>query len=260
MKPFVQLEQLRKSIGKITLSRHEAANALSLQLLEQLEKTLNKIKKDHHIRVVIITGEGEKAFCAGADLKERNEMNDQEVIHAVSKIGNVIQQIEALPQPVIAAMNGVAFGGGLEMALACDIRVAASHIKVGLTETTLGIIPGAGGTQRLPRLIGIGKAKELIYTGRRISAEEAYELGIVEYIVPKEQLMEKTIQLAEEIAENAPLALVQAKAAINYGLEVELMSGLKIEQLAYRSLIPTEDRREGLRAFQEKRRPNYQGK
>lgn len=260
MGPLVQFEQLGNGIGKITLFRPDAANALSLALLDELSKTLNKIKAEQNMRVIILTGAGEKAFCSGADLKERKEMNDQEVKIAVSAIGNVINQIEAFPQPVIAAINGVAFGGGLEMALACDLRIASNHIKLGLTETSLGIIPGAGGTQRLPRLIGIGKAKELIYTARKISAEEAYKLGIVEHIVSKEKLMEKAMQLAEEMAQNAPLALVQAKSAINTGLETDLITGLKIEQLAYHALISTEDRQEGLRAFQEKRRPVYHGK
>lgn len=260
MGPLVQFEQLGNGIGKITLFRPDAANALSLALLDELSKTLNKIKAEQNMRVIILTGAGEKAFCSGADLKERKEMNNQEVKIAVSAIGNAINQIEAFPQPVIAAMNGVAFGGGLEMALACDLRIASNHIKLGLTETSLGIIPGAGGTQRLPRLIGIGKAKELIYTARKISAEEAYKLGIVEHIVSKEELMEKAMQLAEEMAQNAPLALVQAKFAIKTGLETDLITGLKIEQLAYHCLIPTEDRLEGLRAFQEKRRPVYHGK
>lgn len=257
---LVDFKKDAQGIGFITLSRPEAANALSIQLLKELQSLLTEIKTDREVRVVVITGAGEKAFCAGADLKERKGMDDQQVKDAVSLIRSFVNGVESLPQPVIAAINGVAFGGGLELALACDVRIASQHAKMGLTETSLGIIPGAGGTQRLPRLISIGKAKELIYTAKRFSAEEAYSYGIVEYVVPYENLMEKATSLAEEMAGNAPLSLIQAKAAINKGIEVDLNSGLKMEELAYNALIPTEDRLEGLRAFEEKRAPEYKGK
>ena len=217
------------------------------------------LKNDSDVRVVILTGAGEKAFCAGADLKERRGMTDHEVKKTVRLIGSTVNEVEALPQPVIAALNGVAFGGGLELALACDLRIGALEASVGLTETSLAIIPGAGGTQRLPRLIGVGKAKELIFTSKRLTAEEAEAIGILEYVVPRTQLLEKALELAESIAKNAPLALIQAKTAINQGMEVDLATGLKIEELAYQSLIPTEDRLEGLRAFAEKRPPQYKG-
>lgn len=144
--------------------------------------------------------------------------------------------------------------------MACDIRIGAQETKVGLTETSLGIIPGAGGTQRLPRLIGIGKAKELIYSAKRLSAEEAGTLGLLEYVVPREKLLDKAIEIATAMTKNAPLALIQAKTAINNGIEVDLNTGLKIEELAYNELLPTEDRLEGLRAFAEKREPQYKGK
>ena len=164
---------------------------------------------------------------------------------------SIVNEVEALPQPVIAALNGVAFGGGLELALACDLRIGALEADVGLTETSLAIIPGAGGTQRLPRLIGLGKAKELIFTAKRLTAEEAEDIGLLEYVVPRAQLLEKAHRDCDEsIAKNAPLALIQAKTAINKGIEVDLATGLKIEELAYNALIPTEDRLEGLRAFQ----------
>lgn len=257
---LVQLKTIEHGIGIVTLNRKEAANAMSVQLLTELQETLHEIHYNPQIRVVLLTGDGEKAFCAGADLKERKGMNEQQVKEVVSLIGSTVNQVEALPQPVIAVLNGVAFGGGLELALACDLRIAASHVKMGLTETSLGIIPGAGGTQRLPRLIGIGKAKELIYTARRIDAKEAYEIGLVEHVVEHEQLMDKAIQLALEMGKNAPLSLIQAKTAINKGLEVDLMTGLQIESLAYDRLLHTEDRLEGLLAFQEKRQPKYTGK
>jgi len=257
---LVQFNEIEKGIGLITLNRPEAANAMSLQLLKELNETLVAISKNREIRVVLITGSGEKAFCAGADLKERKTMNEQQVRETVKLIGSTVNQVEALPQPVIAVMNGVAFGGGLELALACDLRIASSEAKMGLTEVSLGIIPGAGGTQRLPRIIGVGKAKELIYTARRISANEALEIGLINSVYDKEILLEKATELALEIAKNAPLSLIQAKVAINKGIEVDLTTGLKIVELAYNELLHTEDRLEGLVAFQEKRQPQYQGR
>jgi len=260
MTQLVRFEIVEGSIGLITLTRPDAANAMSVQLLKELGATLDHINGDSAVRVVLLTGAGEKAFCAGADLKERKGMSDQQVKQIVQLIGATVTKVEALAQPIIAVLNGVAFGGGLELALACDLRIAANHVKVGLTETSLGIIPGAGGTQRLPRLIGIGKAKELIYTARRLSAEEAKDYGIVEYVYESHEVQTKAMQLAQDMAKNAPLSLIQAKIAMNQGVEVDLASGLKIESLAYSALIPTEDRLEGLLAFQEKRAPQYSGK
>ncbi|KEK11871.1 enoyl-CoA hydratase [Lysinibacillus sphaericus] len=260
MTQLVRFELLEGSIGLITLLRPEAANAMSEQLLRELSDTLDQINGDPTVRVVLLTGAGEKAFCAGADLKERKGMSDRQVKQIVQLIGATVAKVETLAQPVIAVLNGVAYGGGLELALACDLRVAAAHVKLGLTETSLGIIPGAGGTQRLPRLIGLGKAKELIYTARRLNAEEAKNYGIVEYVHETHEVMERAQQLALEMAKNAPLSLVQAKVAMNQGVEVDLATGLKIESLAYSALIPTEDRLEGLLAFQEKRAPHYSGK
>ncbi|MGY4793842.1 enoyl-CoA hydratase [Lysinibacillus fusiformis] len=260
MTQLVRFELLEGSIGLITLSRPEAANAMSVQLLHELSDTLDQINGDPAVRVVLLTGAGEKAFCAGADLKERKGMSDRQVKQIVQLIGATVAKVETLAQPVIAVLNGVAFGGGLELALACDLRIAATNVKLGLTETSLGIIPGAGGTQRLPRLIGLGKAKELIYTARRLNAEEAKHYGIIEYVYEGHEVLEKAQQLALEMAKNAPLSLVQAKVAINQGVEVDLATGLKIESLAYSALIPTEDRLEGLLAFQEKRAPQYSGK
>ncbi len=259
MTQLVRFELLAGNIGLITLSRLEAANAMSVQLLNELGTMLDQVNGDPAVRVVLLTGAGEKAFCAGADLKERKGMTDRQVKQIVHLIGATVAKVEALAQPVIAVLNGVAFGGGLELALACDLRLAAAHTKLGLTETSLGIIPGAGGTQRLPRLIGIGKAKELIYTARRLNALEAKDYGIVEYVFDGHELQEKAQQLALEMTKNAPLSLMQAKIAINQGIEVDLATGLKIESLAYSALIPTEDRLEGLLAFQEKRAPQYLG-
>ncbi|MBY0095528.1 enoyl-CoA hydratase [Mesobacillus maritimus] len=256
----VIVEKRTDGIAIVTLNRPEAANALSRQMLAELQVVLSDIKKDMGIRVVILTSSGEKAFCAGADLKERKDMTDAEAKQTVRMIGATINEVESLPQPVIAAINGVAFGGGLELALACDIRVGALEAKVGLTETSLAIIPGAGGTQRLPRLIGLGKAKELIFTAQRLTASEAEKIGILEYAVPRSEMLGKALDLAKTMAKNGPLALIQAKKAVNKGIEVDLATGLKIEELAYDVLIPSEDRLEGLKAFAEKRPPEYKGR
>lgn len=247
-------------IGVITLNRPEAANAMSIQLLDELNAIAQSIQNDDTIRAVIITATGEKAFCAGADLKERRGMSNQEVVRTVKYIGETVSQIEKMPVPVIAALNGVAFGGGLELALACDIRIAANHVKLGLTETSLAIIPGAGGTQRLPRLIGLGQAKRLIYTASPIDAEEALNIGLVEDAVHKDELLPTAFNIARQIIRNGPIALKQAKLAINHGMEVPLHTGLEIEHLSYLQTIETEDRLEGLKAFAEKRQPEYKGK
>lgn len=255
----VLVEKRSDGIAIVTLNRPEAANALSKQMLYDFREILEDLKTDPQVRVVLLTGAGEKAFCAGADLKERRNMSDAESKQTVRLIGATINEVEALPQPVIAVLNGVAFGGGLELALACDLRVGALEAKVGLTETSLAIIPGAGGTQRLPRLIGPGKAKELIFTAQRLTAKEAAAIGILEYAVPRTELLDKALGLAKAMAKNGPIALVQAKKAVNKGIEVDLATGLKIEELAYDALIPTEDRIEGLKAFAEKRPPEYKG-
>lgn len=255
----VQVIKSEDGVAVITLNRLEAANALSLQMLYELHEAIYDIKFDRQIRCVIVTGAGDKAFCAGADLKERAGMNMTQVRKTVALIRGNINDLEQLPQPVIAAVNGVAFGGGTELALACDIRVAAETAKFGLTETSLGIIPGAGGTQRLPRLIGKGRAKELIFTARRIDAKEALDIGLVEYVTPAEGALTKAMEIARQIVRNGPIAVTQAKYAINKGSDVDLQTGLAIEQNAYEVVIPTKDRLEGLQAYKEKRSPVYKG-
>lgn len=243
----------------LTLNRPEAANALSIQMLNELNQALDTIAKDMNVFCTVITGSGEKAFCAGADLKERKGMSDEDVIKTVRLIGQTIDKVESLPMPVIAAINGVAFGGGLELALACDLRVASKEVKLGLTETSLAIIPGAGGTQRLPRLIGLGQAKKLIYTAERVNATAALKLGIVEEVVDQSELLKAATTLANKIASNGPIAVQAAKKAINEGMQTDLVSGLEIEHQNYKLTIPTKDREEGLLAFQEKRKPEYKG-
>jgi methylglutaconyl-CoA hydratase len=259
MNKTILVNKMDNGVVMITLNRPEAANALSVQMLEELYDAILTCKYDRSVRCIVITGAGEKAFCAGADLKERAGMDQVQVRKTVSLIRENINSLELLPQPVIAAVNGVAFGGGTELALACDFRIASETAKLGLTETSLGIIPGAGGTQRLPRLVGKGRAKELIFTARRIDAKEALEIGLVEYSVPSGGLIDKALEIAGQIVRNGPIAVAQAKFAIDKGYDVDLNTGLAIEQNAYEVTIPTKDRLEGLQAFKEKRSPIYIG-
>ncbi|TYR80601.1 enoyl-CoA hydratase [Priestia megaterium] len=255
----VLVSRLENGTVLITLNRPEAANSLSLQMLEEFREVIATCKFDRSVRCVVVTGAGERVFCAGADLKERAGMDNNQVRKTVSLIRENINELEALPQPVIAAVNGAAFGGGTELALACDIRVASETAKFGLTETSLGIIPGAGGTQRLSRLVGKGRAKELIFTARRIDAQEAREIRLVEYVVSAQTLLNKALDIASQIAQNGPVAVAQAKFSIDKGFDVDLSTGLAIEQNAYELTIPTKDRLEGLKAFKEKRSPIFIG-
>ncbi len=246
-------------ICTLTLNRPDAMNSLSMALLVALHATLDEIAFDPAVRCLIVTGAGERAFCAGADLKERAGMDDHEVRRCVAMIRGVMDKVENLPIPTLAAVNGAALGGGTELALACDLRVVADTAKMGLTETSLAIIPGAGGTQRLPRLIGKAKAKELIFTARRIDAAECLAIGLANRVAPPTALLDATRSLAGEIVRNGPVALKAAKRAIDRGMEMDLASGLVFESTCYEMTIPTEDRTEGLAAFREKRRPVYKG-
>jgi len=256
----VLLVEEKDGIAVLTLNRPEVMNSFNFALLNSLKEQVDALKFNTNVRVVIITGAGRKAFCAGADLKERTTFDELQVKEFIFTIRNLFTSIEHLNKPVIAAINGVALGGGTELALACDIRIAAMNASMGLTETRLAIIPGAGGTQRLPRLIGRGKAKELIFTGRRVDAREALQIGLVNQIYDPESLLTECQKMAAMICETGPIAIEQAKYAINYGLETDLHTGLGIESNAYWVTIPTEDRLEGLAAFQEKRKPVYKGK
>jgi len=257
---------LRKDVSDgiltLTLNRPEALNAFSLALLDAFARAVQEAAFDPDTRVVIVTGSaGEKpSFSTGADLKERAGMSEEEVRRFIHKIRSTFTAVENLPQPVIAAVNGFAFGGGLELALACDLRVAAQEAVMGLTETSLAIIPGAGGTQRLPRIVGVARAKELIFTAARIRAEEALAMGLVNRVVPGDRLTAECRQLALQISRNGPVAVRQAKLAVNKGIDAPLDVGLNLESTAYGLCLPTEDRQEGLRAFREKRKPEYKGK
>lgn len=259
MPEFIDLN-IDEHVAVITLNRTEAANALSETLLNELNKAIRDVNANRDVRCTIITGAGQKVFCAGADLKERRGMSDEQVIAAVRYIGETAIAIENMNMPVIAAINGAAFGGGMELALACDLRIAAGHVKMGLTETSLAIIPGAGGTQRLSRLVGSGQAKRLIYTAKPVNATEALHISLVEQTANYERLQETAMDLAKTIAGNGPVALAQAKTAINKGMQTGMHTALTIEHLCYRETIPTADRLEGLTAFKEKRKAEYHGK
>lgn len=244
----------------LTLDRPERMNAVDRATLRGLRDVLDALYTDTTVHALIVTGSGDRAFCAGADLKERAGMTVPEVRGFLKGIRDVMNDLENLPKPVIAAVNGLALGGGTELALACDIRIAAETASMGLTETTLAIIPGAGGTQRLPRLVGKGRAKELIFTGRKVDAAEALAIGLVEFVVPGAELLDRARALALQIVERCgPVAVTQAKFAINHGMEVDLATGLAIEAKAYEVTLPTRDRKEALAAFAEKRAPVFTG-
>jgi enoyl-CoA hydratase/carnithine racemase len=260
MEEQLVLEKREDQVALLTLNRPQAMNSFNFAMLLALKERLEALHFDPEVRVVIITGAGEKAFCAGADLKERATLNEIQVKQFILTIRNLFTFVESMNKPVIAAVNGIALGGGTELALACDIRIASETAGMGLTETRLAIIPGAGGTQRLPRLIGRGKAKELIFTGRRVDSGEALEIGLVNKVCPPENLLNECRSMAGMICETGPIAIQQAKYAINHGLETDLNTGLAIESNAYWITIPTQDRLEGLAAFREKRKPVYTGK
>jgi enoyl-CoA hydratase/carnithine racemase len=259
MEENILLKEAKEGVVLLTLNRPGVMNSLSFDLLRTLQKEVEAIRFMPDVRVVIITGAGEKAFCSGADLKERAGMSPPQVKEYILTIRNLFTAIEYLNKPVIAAVNGIALGGGTELALASDIRIVSKTALMGLTETRLAIIPGAGGTQRLPRLVGKGKAKELIFTGRRVGADEALTIGLANQICEADQLLTEAHKMAAMICETGPIAIEQAKYAINYGLETDLSTGLAIESNAYWVCIPTQDRLEGLAAFREKRKPVYKG-
>lgn len=248
------------AIAIVTLRRPEVLNCLSFQTLVQLRAHVAAMADDETLRVAIFTGEGDRAFCAGADLKERKTMPVEQVPAFVNHIRSAFDEIEALPFPTIAAINGVAFGGGVELALACDLRILAANATLGLTEVTLAIIPGAGGTQRLPRLIGKARAKELILTGRKVTPQFALEIGLANHVAGPGEVSSVARAWALEIAANGPVAVRAAKAAIDTGADMPLREGLAFENRCYERVIPTRDRLEALAAFAEKRKPVYEGR
>jgi enoyl-CoA hydratase/carnithine racemase len=257
-------ERTEDGVLILTLNRPEAMNCFNFGLLAALSDAIREANFDTSLRCIVITGaNGEDAkkasFSTGADLKERRTLTPDQVRRFVFTIRSTFTAVEQVRVPVIAAINGFAFGGGMELALACDLRIASSNAIMGLTETSLAIIPGAGGTQRLPRIVGIAKAKELIFTARRINANTALEIGLLNRVVEPSELMQAVLELAREIAMNGPVGVAQAKFAINYGMEASLGVALPLESKAYEVVIPTQDRLEALAAFAEKRKPVFKG-
>ncbi len=251
----------RGPVAVWTIDRPDRMNALSRETLLSFGRLAHEAITNASIKAIVITGTGEKAFCAGADLKERQGMSENDVRVQVELYRSELGPLDRSPKPVIAAINGVAFGGGLELALICDLRVCAAHAKLGLPETTLGIIPGAGGTQRLPRVVGEARAKELILLGRPLSAEEALAWGLVNRVCPAgKNLVDDVLEWIAPIANGAPIAQAAALEAIDRSFDVSLVLGLELEKVSYDKTLVSEDRKEALAAFAEKRKPLFKGK
>lgn len=243
----------------ITIHRPEALNALNIATLNELNELIDQISADSSIKVLILTGSGDKAFVVGADITEMKGMLSLEA-RSFSKLGqSIFTKLENLPVPVIAAINGFALGGGCELAMACDIRLAAFHARFGQPEVILGVIPGFDGTQRLPRLVGKGKAKELLFTGDQISAEEALRIGLINTIFAKEELLDETLKMAEKIASRAPVAVRLCKSAVNEGMDTNLDTATALEAEKFALCFSTQDQKEGMQAFVEKRKADFRG-
>jgi enoyl-CoA hydratase len=245
----------------VTLNRPDASNAMNTQMGRDMMELFEEFQiQSYDVRCIVVTGAGEKAFCAGGDLKERRGMTDDawQAQHAIFE--RMVRAIMACPLPVIAAVNGAAYGGGCELAAATDFVYASENARFALTEVTLGIMPGAGGTQNLARAVGTRRAKEIILTGLPFTAQQAEEWGLVNRVVPLGVLIETTLATARRIAENAPISVRQAKQSVHRGLQMSVWDGLAFEIEAYNRMVPTEDRREGINAFNEKRKPVFHGR
>lgn len=251
--------QIDEGIATITLNRPEVLNALNNQVFNELALAAEEITRNNSIRAVIITG-GDQVFAAGADIGPLATADAVDVATTDKPSARAFRLIENIPKPVIAAVAGYALGGGCELSLVADIRIAAENASFGLPEIKLGIIPGAGGTQRLPRLIGPGRAKEMIFSGELINSAEAWRIGLVNKVVPSDQLLPEAMKLAKRYSSRGAVALRMAKSAVNVGLKMELEAGLQYERQCFNLLFATQDQKEGMKAFQEKRKPQFQGK
>jgi len=247
-------------IAILYVNRPKFLNALNAQTLEELSRAIDEVQKDSDIKVLIITGAGDKAFVAGADINFMLPLSPAEGRYFSDMGEKVFRKLELMEKPVIAAVNGFALGGGCELAMACDIRLTAENAIFGQPEVGLGIIPGFGGTQRLPRLVGEGRAKELTFTADNINAEEAYRIGLVNHVYPVAELMEQAKKMAKRIAAKAPLAVGYAKFAIGKGLQVDIDTAMSIESDMFGMCCATEDKNEGLGAFVEKRKPQFKNR
>mgnify|MGYP001028472237 CR=1 FL=1 len=254
------LTKKEESIGWITLNRPHRLNTFTAEMIDEMHSALDEFEADKEVKCIVINGAGDRAFSAGADVTAFTGLTPATAVEASTKGQALFTRLEKLGKAVIASINGYALGGGLEMALACDFRLASDSAQLGQTETKLGLIPGWGGTQRLVRVIGLAKAKELIMLGERISAEEAERIGLVNKVVPKEKLNEETIALAKKLVEGPPVALKVAKEMLNFGTQVPLDIGLKLEAEAFGIVLSTKDVMEGVSAFMSKRKPEFKGK
>ncbi|HMM08245.1 MAG TPA: enoyl-CoA hydratase-related protein [Paracoccus solventivorans] len=244
----------------LTLNRPQAANAMNTRMGEELMDLFERFQLDSDgLRAIVVTGAGDKAFCAGGDLKERNGMSDAQWLRQHAMFERMLRAIIACPIPVIGAINGAAYGGGCEIAAALDFAYAADHARFALTEVTLGIMPGAGGTQNLPRAMGERRAKEVILSGLPFTAVEACDWGLVNRVFPQAELLDAALAIARRIAGNAPISVRQAKQSISRGMQMSLADGLAFEIECYNRMVSTEDRLEGIRAFNEKRKPQFRG-
>ncbi|WP_371367368.1 Short-chain-enoyl-CoA hydratase [Sporomusa rhizae] len=254
------LFESENGIGIVTINRPKALNALNAATIYELDRMFDELAKDDTVKAVILTGSGQKSFVAGADITEMQAMSAIKGRNWGKLAQAVFNKIENLPKPVIAAVNGYALGGGCEISMACDIRIAAENAKFGQPEVSLGIPPGFGGTQRLPRLVGKGRAKELLFTGEMIDAEEAYRIGLVNKVVASEELMETAKAMAQKIMSRAPIAVQVCKAAVNEGMDTDLESGVAYEAEVFGLCFATDDQKEGMAAFVEKRKAVFTGK
>ena len=257
----VALSRPAEHVLQVTLNRPEAANAMNTQMGHDMLAVFDGLCADPAaFRAIVLTGAGEKVFCAGGDLKQRKGMTDEQWQAQHLVFERQVRAMLACPIPVIAAVNGAAYAGGLEMVLCCDFAYAASHARFALTEVTLGIMPGAGGTQHLPRAVGARRAKEILLTGNPFTAEQALEWGVVNSVCEPETLLDEVLAVAARIAWNAPISTRQIKHSVNAGMQMDLASALMFEIEAYNRMVPTEDRREGILAFNEKRKPVFKGR
>ncbi|MHB8585621.1 MAG: enoyl-CoA hydratase-related protein [Thermoplasmatota archaeon] len=257
MPPTSLILEKNGPLATLTLNRPQALNALNATLLAELVEAVRDIGDDANLRAVIVTGAGDKAFAAGADIREMAGMGPDEAMRHARRGQDLVDALQGCGKVTIAAINGYALGGGTELALACDLRIASENALLGLPEVGLGVIPGFGGTQRLARLVGPGRAKELIFTGRRIPASEAERIGLVNRVVAREKLMDEARRLAEEILANGPRAVWLAKNAIDHGIETDLATGLALEREAFGLAFATMEQKEGMQAFLEKRKAQW---
>lgn len=252
-------ENRENDVGILTINKPRSLNVLSQETILELEKFVDVQMPDENLKALIITGSGKKAFVAGADIEQMREMTKDEFIIYCKATHGIFNSLQQAQFPVIAAINGYALGGGCEFAIACDIRIASDNAKIGFPETKLGLFPCWGGTQRITRITGIGKAKELIFTGKMITAEEALKIGLVDNVVKQEKLLDEVLEMSGQIASNSPLAVNFAKKVINKGSDMDISQGLDYELENGLECFDSKDRVEGMSAFLEKRKANFQG-